>query len=497
MLANRRIVDNRGVDLHCILVLRIEVSRPYNPGGRRPTPPMNRSTLRALDRDLDGDVVFPGHPGYDSARMLWNAMIDKRPSVIVRCLSDSDVAMSIRFASEAGLALAVRGGGHSVAGNSSCDGGLIVDLSRMRQVTVDPRSRRAHVAGGAVWADVDGRCSEHGLHTTGGVVSSTGVAGLALGGGIGWLSRLWGHTCDNLASARVVTASGEVVTASERENPDLLWGLRGGGGNFGVVTRFEFSLHPVTTVVGGWLKFPWDRARAALETYRDVMAEAPDRLSAAAILTDDRDLGPVVALVPCYVGRTDDAERWIDALRAPGPLFDDVGEKRYVEHQTIYETPPPPPMGHYWKSNFFRELDGGSIDALISAAELEFRPGLVISLEVLGGAASRVSADEAAFAHRAEPYNYLADAGWVDPTDAERSIDWARRASALMEPHLSPGNYVNYMSEDDQPDPAERVRRAYGSVGGARLISLKDRYDPGNVFRLNHNIPPSAAATHQ
>ena len=188
---------------------------------------MNSSTLRALDRDLEGDVVFPGHPDYGSARMLWNAMIDKRPAVIVRCLSDSDVATSLRFATESGLALAVRGGGHNVAGNSSCDGGLVVDLSRMRQVTVDPQSRRAHVAGGAVWAEVDGPCSEHGLHTTGGVVSSTGVAGLTLGGGIGWLSRLCGHTCDNLVAARVVTASGEVVTASERENPDLLWGLRG------------------------------------------------------------------------------------------------------------------------------------------------------------------------------------------------------------------------------------------------------------------------------
>lgn len=494
MLANRRSADNRGLDLCRHLVLRIEASGPYNPGGHRSSPPMNRSTLRALDRDLDGDVVFPGHPDYGSARMLWNAMIDKRPAVIVRCLSDSDVAACIRFATESGLALAIRGGGHNVAGNSSCDGGLVVDLSRMRQVTVDPQSRRAHVAGGAVWADVDGPCSEHGLHTTGGVVSSTGVAGLTLGGGIGWLSRLCGHTCDNLVAARVVTASGEVVTASERENPDLLWGLGGGGGNFGVVTRFEFSLHPVTTVVGGWLKFPWDSARAALETYRDVMDEAPDRLSAAAILTADQALGPVVALVPCYVGRAADADRWISALRSPGPLFDDVGEKRYLEHQTIYETPPPPRMGHYWKSNFFRRLDGDSIDALIGAAELDFRPGLVISLEVLGGAAARVGGDEAAFAHRAEPYNYLADAGWVDPTEADRSIDWARRASRLMEPHLSPGNYVNYMSEDDRRDPAESIRRAYGSIGAARLIALKDRYDPGNVFRLNHNIPPSAAA---
>ena len=426
--------------------------------------------------------------------MLWNAMIDRRPAVIVRCLSDSDVATSIRFAWEAGLALAVRGGGHSVAGNSSCDGGLVVDLSRMRQVTVDAHSRRAHVAGGAVWADVDGPCSEQGLHTTGGVVSSTGVAGLTLGGGIGWLSRLCGHTCDNLVSARVVTASGEVVTASEEENPDLLWGLRGGGGNFGVVTRFEFSLHPVTTVVGGWLKFSWDRARAALQTYRDVMAEAPDRLSAAVILTVDPDLGPIVAVVPCYVGSAAAAERWINALRSPGPLFDYVREKPYVEHQAIYETPPPPRMGHYWKSSFFRRLDGGSIDALIGAAELDFRPGLVISLEVLGGVVARAGGDEAAFAHRAEPYNYLADAGWVDPAEADRCIDWARRASALMEPHLSPGNYVNYMSEDDQLDPAERIRRAYGGNGAARLIALKNRYDPDNVFRLNHNIPPSAAA---
>ncbi len=456
---------------------------------------MNRSTLRALDRDLDGDVVSPGHPDYASARKLWNAMIDRRPAVIVRCLSDSDVATSIRFATEEGLTLAVRGGGHNVAGNSSCDGGLVVDLSRMRQVTVDPDSRRAHVAGGAVWADVDGPCSEHGLHTTGGVVSSTGVAGLTLGGGIGWLSRLCGHTCDNLVAARVVTASGEVVSASQGENPDLLWGLKGGGGNFGVVTRFEFSLHPVATVVGGWLRFPWDSARAVLETYRDVMAEAPDRLSAAAILTAHPDLGPVVAVVPCYVGRAADAEKWIRAFRSLDPLFDDVGEKRYVEHQAIYETPPPPRMGHYWKSSFFRRLDDGSIGAMITAAELDFRPGLVISLEVLGGVASRLGGDEAAFAHRSEPYNFLADAGWVDPAEADESIDWARRASSLMEPHLSPGNYVNYLSEDDQPDPAARIRRAYGVVGAARLIALKDRYDPGNVFRLNHNIPPSAAAT--
>ena len=450
---------------------------------------------RILDRELDGSVVLPGDPGYDRARQLWNAMIDRRPAVIVRCMSDGDVATAIRYARDNEIALAIRGGGHNVAGNGSCEDGLVIDLSRMREVTVDAAKGTATVAGGAVWADVDGPCAAQGLHTTGGVVSSTGVAGLTLGGGMGWLSRLHGHTCDNLLSARLVTATGETVTASETENSDLLWGLKGGGGNFGVVTSFEFQLHPITTVVGGWLKFPWARARQALAAYRDVMAEAPDNLAAAAILMTDADLGPVVAIVPCYVGKAREAEPWIDAFRAAGEmLVDDVSEKPYLTHQGIFETPEPPRMSHYWKSNFFREMDDDVIGALIESTELDATPGLAIALEVMGGAAGRVGEDATAFANRDEPYNYLADAGWVDPAHTDRSIDWARRAFGMMAPHFSAANYVNYMSEDDSADPAESMRRAYGEQRSSRLVALKDRYDPENVFRLNHNIPPSGSA---
>ena len=454
---------------------------------------MTPSLLRALDRDLSGDVVRPGDAGYDDARAVWNTMIDRRPDAVVRCLTEADVAAAVRFAAEtAPSALAVRGGGHSVAGAGVCDGGLVIDLSRMRSVSIDPASRKALVEGGARWSDVDGPGEAHGLHTTGGVVSTTGVAGLTLGGGMGWLSRLIGHACDNMTAARVVTAAGETVEASEAGDRELLWGLRGGGGNFGVVTRFEFALHPVTEVVAGWLKFPHGAARSVLSAYRDVMAEAPDSLSAAALLTTDRDLGPIAALVPCYFGSAAGAGRWIDALRSAAPaLYDDVGPRPYAAHQRIYETPPPPPMGHYWRSAYLQGLDAGAIDALIAAAQLDMRYGHTVSLEALGGAAGRVAEDHAAFGHRAAPLSFLADGGWPDPADAERSIAWSRRASDLMAPHLAAAGYSNYQSDDGPPEPAERIRRAFGPGRAARLTALKDRYDPGNMFRINHNIPPS------
>ncbi len=436
---------------------------------------------------LRGELLRPGSDGYDEARSLWNGLVDKRPALIARCAGAGDVAQGVRFAREHDLVLAVRGGGHNIAGKSLCDGGLVLDLSRMNRVQVDPARRRARVEGGARLGDVDRETQAFGLATTLGIASDTGVAGLTLGGGYGWLAGRHGMACDNLVAAELVTADGELLTASEDEHPDLLWGLRGGGGNFGVVTALEFRLHLVGPVVlGGMLVHR--ATRDALRRFDEWARWCPDEVSAAGLLASAPDGTPALAVVACHCGRVDDGERVLAPLRAfAEPLLDDVAPRTYVEMQRITDASWPRGRLYYWKSSLVRELDDGAIEALLEHAARKPTPESVIYLQQLHGAATRVAAEETAFPHRYDHFNCGAMLNAQDPADVDAGVRWSRTAWEAMQPFAQRGNYVNDLGEEGEL----RVREAYGS-SFERLRALKRRYDPDNVFRLNQNVAPDA-----
>lgn len=436
---------------------------------------------------LRGALLRPGGEGYDDARALWNGLVDKRPAFIARCVDARDVAAGVRFARAHDLVLAVRGGGHSIAGQSLCDGGLVLDLTQMNRVEVDPARRRARVGAGARLGDVDRETQAFGLATTLGIASDTGVAGLTLGGGYGWLAGRHGMACDNLVAVELVTADGELVTASQDENPDLFWGLRGGGGNFGVVTALEYRLHPVGPVVlGGMLLH-----RATPEALRrfDEWARAcPDEVSAAGLLASAPDGTPALAVVACHCGRVEDGERVFAPLRSfAEPLLDDIAPRTYVEMQRITDDSWPRGRLYYWKSSLVRDLADGAIETLLEHAARKPTPESVIYLQQLHGAAARVSAEETAFPHRYDHYNCGAMLNTHDPADVEAGMRWSRAAWEAMQPFAQRGNYVNDLGEEGEL----RVREAYGP-NFERLRDLKRRYDPDNVFRLNQNVAPAA-----
>ncbi len=443
-----------------------------------------------------GEVLRPGEDGYDDARRVWNGMIDRRPAVIVRCRGAADVMAAVDLAREQELLLSVRGGGHSFPGKSVCDDGLMIDLSPMRAVRVDPEARRARVQGGATWADVDHETQAFGLATTGGLISHTGVAGLTLGGGIGYLARKHGLALDNLVGTDVVTADGELVHASESENPDLFWGLRGGGGNFGVVTSFEFRLHELgPEVLGGFLIHPFEAAADGLRFYREFMAEAPDELTCYPLLGNVPPEPPfpeaqqgrtALYFAVCYAGPVADGEEALRPLREFGdPMLDAVQPMPYTALQRSFDEAQQPGNRWYLKSLFCDEISDASIETLLERVDPLSGPLTFAWFEPMGGAIGRVDPGATAYPHRNAGYTFAVAPGWHDPAGDDRHIAWARELFDAMKPYGS-GVYVNYLDRDED----ERIRAAYGD-NFDRLVALKEEWDPGNLFRMNQNIEPT------
>jgi FAD/FMN-containing dehydrogenase len=449
---------------------------------------MTALSLGEFANDFRGQLLLPSTDTYDAARKVWNGMIDRRPSCIAMCKTVDDVQSALRFARANDLPIAIRGGGHNAAGLSVCDDGIVIDLREMNTVVVDPAKKTARAGGGTTWADFDGATAKHGLATTGGAISSTGIAGLTLGGGLGWLMRSYGLACDNMIGATVVTADGSVMHASETENSDLLWALRGGGGNFGIVTEFEFALHPVSTVLGGMLVYPLQWAKDVLRVYKTVVASAPDALTVFAILTHSPDGHPVIALAICYNGPVEDGERAIKRIRDfATPVAGAVGPIPYTALQTMLDAGLPSGLNVHWRSEFVTTVPDALIDAVVASYEDATSPLNVILIEQLGGAVGRVARDATAFDHRDSDYNLVIVGRWTDPTTADKHVSWARETSASVKPFTSGRVYVNYIGAGEAPD---RVRAAFSPEKFAELAKVKTKFDPQNVFRMNQNIPP-------
>jgi FAD/FMN-containing dehydrogenase len=462
-------------------------------------PVLGEATVQELRESVHGEVFTPGDDGYLEAREVWNgAHQDRRPAVVVRCTGAADVIAAVGFARSHGLPVAVRGGGHSIAGFSTCDDGIVIDLSPMNDVHVDQGSRRALVGGGAVWADVDHETQAHGLATTGGLVSSTGVAGFTLGGGIGWTMRKFGLACDNLVAADMVTADGRLVHASESENPDLLWGLRGGGGNFGIVTRFEFELHPLGPVIyAGPVFYPAEHAFDLLRAFRGWAAGAPDEVAALVNLTRAPPLPvipekwhgrKVVALVAASTGPAEEGAALVREIHdVAEPIADLLGPMPYRVLQSLLDPLWPKGIHSYFKSTNLARLDDELIDRLCTVHQAAPGPQCEIHVQNMGGAVGRVADGATAFSERSMPFVLNAVTGWHDPAVSTAHVDWARTVVDAASEASTGRSYVNFLGD------AGAARTAYGDDTYRRLVALKDAYDPTNLFRLNQNIEPSGA----
>jgi len=443
----------------------------------------------SLAKSLRGRLLSPNSPGYDQARSVWNAMIDRRPALIVQALGAADVVAAVTYARESGLMLSVRGGGHNVSGNAVIDGGVMIDLSPMRWVRVDPGRKTVQVGPGALWEDVDAETQAFGMATTGGVVATTGVAGLTLGGGLGWLQGKFGLACDNLIAADLVTADGRLVKANAEENADLFWGLRGGGGNFGVVTAFEFRVHEVGELYGGFVAHPLDRARESFAFWSTFAADAPDALTTQFGLAAAPDGAKICKIFICFNGPRSEAERVLRPLRQFGePVLDDLKPMSYQDVQNIFTPGFPTGRRSYWKSHFVERLEADAIDILADGYAASPAPSGGIVIEYLGGQAARIEPDATAFAHRHARFNLLIAAIWDDPAQDEMRKTWSRSLWEATRRYSSGSSYVNYLDADDAG--SERVKGAYSAEAFAKLIALKRKYDPQNVFRMNQNIAP-------
>jgi FAD/FMN-containing dehydrogenase len=444
-----------------------------------------------------GELLRDGDPGYDDARRVFNAAIDRKPALVARCIGVADVIAALGFAREQGLPVSVRGGGHSVAGHAIVDGGVTIDLRPMNRVRVDPEQRVAWCGGGANWGELDRETQAFGLAVTGGRLSDTGVGGLTLGGGSGWLERKYGFTVDSLLSAEVVTADGQLVVASAERNPDLFWALKGGGGNFGVVTGFEFRLHEVGPLLyGGMMFFPIEAAVDRLKAYRAFMEEAADEIGGgAAILCappeefvpEEVRGKPVLAVIACYVGPVDAGERAFAPLREWGPALEMLGPMPYSAVQALIAPGNPPGRRHYWKAGLLGELSDEAVETFIRRAGDPVTPFTASLMLPLGGAFARADEADAPFAYRDAKWNYHALAQWEDPADDERCIEWARDFDASMAEFAEAGVYVNFAADPS----ATAVKAGFGAESYARMVAVKDKYDPDNVFRSNTNIAPS------
>ena len=447
-----------------------------------------------------GELVLPGDAGYDDARSVWNGMIDRRPALIARCTSTADVVAAVDAARASGLTVSVRGGGHSVTGHATCDDGIVIDLSPMKHVVVDAEAQTARADGGLTWGEFDAATQEHGLAVTGGRFSTTGIGGLTLGSGSGWLERKCGLSADNLLSAEVVLADGSVVTAGPDENADLFWGLRGGGGNFGIVTCFEYRLHLVGPIIyGGMLLSAPDRAGDILRCFRDLMEGAPDDLGGAVafisappepFVPEAARGKPAVGVVICWTGDHDEGERIVAPLReAAQPVADLVGPMPYAALQSMLDAGGPKGVRAYMKAEFLEDLGDEVVDKLADHGLQPPGPMTQLLIEPMGGAISRVREQDTALGRRDTAWCYHAIALWMDPGQEAQDAHfaWARGISQDLAPHTRPGVYLNYTSDEGEA----RVQSSYGEERYARLVALKDAYDPTNLFALNQNIRPS------
>jgi len=444
------------------------------------------ASISRFRASLHGQVILPGEAVYDSARRVWNGAIDRRPAVIVRCVDANDVQRAVEFGRQSNLDIAVRGGGHSFPGLSTCDGGLVIDLSPMKAVSVSVHDQSGRAEPGVTLGGLIEATQAYGLATNTGTASDTGIAGLTLGGGIGWLMGKYGLTCDNVRSFEVVTADGRLVQANANENADLYWGLRGGGGNFGVVTAFDYQLHPLGTILGGMVVHPLSRARSVLQLYRDFTRELPDELTAACAMLTTPDGKPVIGILVCYCGDLSQGERVIAPLRKFGPpLVDRIHPMPYAELLTMLNSSVPAGRHYYVKGGSLQALGDGAIDALVDSAESSTTPYSLIAFTQLHGAASRIGEGETAFPLREEHHEFFIQAGWEDDGQ-ERHVQWVGQSYQALQRFASQRAYVNFLGDEG----TARVRAAYGP-NYQRLIALKTRYDPENIFHLNQNIKPN------
>jgi len=449
---------------------------------------LNDADVESLRRSLRGELVVAGETQYEEARRVWNGNVDRRPALIVRCLGAADVHQAVNFARLFGLLVSVRGGGHSAPGYGTNDGGLVIDLSLMKGIRVDPDARTVSAQGGVLWRDLDHETQAFGLATTGGTVSNTGIVGLTLGGGLGWLMGKHGLSVDNVISADVVTADGQFRKASATDNPDLFWALRGGGGNFGVVTSLEYRLHPVTQVLGGMVIYPLDQARDLLRFYRDFGGTLPDEAEAYAALLTAPEGMPVAALILGYNGPIAEGEKVLAPARRFGkPVADVVGPMPYAARQRMLDEPNAiHGLQRYWRSAFTEQISDGLIDVMVEGASRFSSPMSALLFFHLHGAATRVSPTATAFAPRRAQWDFDAIGQWADGAESATHIAWVRALWTKLEPHLQGSAYVNHLAADDRP---EKVRASFGENYG-RLRALKAAYDPKNLFRVNANIAP-------
>jgi FAD/FMN-containing dehydrogenase len=445
-----------------------------------------------------GELLSDGDPGYDESRTVFNAGIDRRPALIARCTGAADVIAAVKYAREQRLQISVRAGGHSVAGHAVVDGGLMIDLRPMNRVRVDPERRTAWCGGGANWGELDRETQAFGLAVTGGRLADTGVGGLTLGGGSGWIERKYGFTVDSLISAEVVTADGQLLVASADRNPDLFWALKGGGGNFGVVTGFEFRLHEVGPLLyGGMMLFPIDAAVDLLKAYRGFMDDAPDEIcGGSAILCAPPEEfvpepvrgKPVLAIIACYIGPVEAGERAFAPLREWGPALEMLGPMPYTAIQSLIAPGNPPGRHHYWKAGLLEELSDEAIETFVARASDVISPFTATLMLPLGGAFARVDEDSTPLAYRRAKWDYHLLSQWADPSETERHVEWARDFDRAMSEYAEEGVYVNFTGDPSR----SAVEAGFGPEKYARLVEVKRAYDPENVFRSNTNIPPDA-----
>ena len=458
---------------------------------------ISKEKTQNLKSKVKGQIVLPSDPGYDEVRKIWNAMIERRPALIVRCAEANDVPPAITFARENGLEISIRGAGHNIAGNALCDNGVTIDFSMMRNVRVDAEKKRAYVEPGATLADLDEAAQSHGLAVPVGINSTTGIAGLTLGGGFGWLTRKYGMTVDNLVSVDVVTSAGKRMRASENENSDLFWAIRGGGGNFAVVTQFEFKLHRVgPQILVGLIVYPFDQAKRVLTQYREFVKSAPEELNVWALLRKAPPLpflpvdvhgSEVVVLATFYIGEADQGMKLIEPLLSFGaPHGQHIGAQPYAQWQKAFDPLLTAGARNYWKSHNFTELSDGALSSVIEFAGKLPSPQCEIFIGLIAGAANRVPADAMAYRNRNAKFVVNVHGRWDERTDDKRCIAWARAFFQASAPYASEGAYVNFMTEDE----SDRVAAAYGA-NYDRLAQIKKQYDPDNLFHLNQNIKPS------
>jgi FAD/FMN-containing dehydrogenase len=459
---------------------------------------LTESALHDFAAGLHGHLIRPTDGAYDEARRVWNGLIDRRPALIAQCADEQDVVQAVNFARTHDLLVAVRGGGHNVVGFGTCDGGLVIDLSPMHAVSVDPAAREARAQGGARWGEFDAASQAHALATTGGLVSTTGVAGLTLGGGIGWLMRRHGLTVDNLLAVEMVTADGRQLRASPRENAELFWAVRGGGGNFGIVTSFTFRLHPVGPMIyGGVVLYPIARARDLLRLYGEWVGGLPDELTTmivfltappAPFVPGPLQGTPMVAVALCHSGPIDQGEALVKPLRQFAPAVDAVGPMPYLALQGMFDAGAPKGMLAYWKTEYLTGLDERTIDILVGQAKRMGRPFTQLHVHHLGGAVSRMPPGGTALGYRDAPFLINAVGGWMDPAETEAEIGWVRESAQVVRPFATGPQYLNFLGDEG----AARIRAAYGEENYLRLARVKRTYDPKNLFHLNQNILPSA-----